>query len=131
MTPPSARSTVATLPRSALLYEDIPRMSSVPAFWQHCLASFRQELTPQQFNTWIRPLAIVQAPDGYRVLAPNRFVLQWVKERFAQRINELAKSGEGQPVNISLGVNDGPADPAATLPAAEPPRPVAAAVGDP
>ena len=64
----------------------------------------------------------MQAPDGYRVLAPNRFVLQWVKERFAQRINELANSGEGQPVNISLGVNDGPADPGAPSTPAEPPR---------
>jgi len=97
----------------ATLYEDLPGMSSVPAFWLHCLESFRQDLTPQQFNTWIRPLSIVRTPDGYRLLAPNRFVLQWVKERFAQRISELASASEGAPVSISLGVSDAPAEPAA------------------
>ena len=89
-------------------------MSSVPPFWQHCLERFRQELTPQQFNTWIRPLSIVPAPDGYRLLAPNRFVLQWVKERFAARVAELAEASQGQPVSIAFGVSDpAPEDPAA------------------
>ncbi len=97
-------------------------MSSVPAFWQHCLESFRQELTPQQFNTWIRPLSIVRADDGYRLLAPNRFVLQWVKERFAQRITELAHASEGEPVSIALGVADAPeAQPAPRNPPAPAP----------
>src|SRR5665647_1766318 len=100
-------------------------MSSVPAFWQHCLESFRQELTPQQFNTWIRPLSIVRADDGYRLLAPNRFVLQWVKERFAQRITELAHASEGEPVSIALGVADAPeAQPAPRNPPAPAPAPL-------
>ncbi len=94
-------------------------MSSVPAFWQHCLESFRQELTPQQFNTWIRPLSIVRVDDGYRLLAPNRFVLQWVKERFAHRITELAHASEGTPVSIALGVADAQ-EPTATAPKPSP-----------
>ena len=57
-------------------------MSVAPLFWQRCLDAFREELTPQQFNTWIRPLALESAGGGYRLLAQNRFVLQWVKERF-------------------------------------------------
>ena len=74
-------------------------MSPVPLFWQRCLAVFREELTPQQFNTWIRPLAIEGGDGGYRLLAPNRFVLQWVKERFADRIGELAAAeGHGRDV---------------------------------
>ncbi|MEO5701714.1 MAG: chromosomal replication initiator protein DnaA [Casimicrobiaceae bacterium] len=85
-------------------------MSSVPVFWQHCLDCFRQELTPQQFNTWIRPLSIAPADDGYRLLAPNRFVLQWVKERFAPRIAEIAGADEGGPVAISFGVSDAAAE---------------------
>jgi chromosomal replication initiator protein len=85
-------------------------MSSTPLFWQRCLDAFREELTPQQFNTWIRPLAIEGAADGYRLLAPNRFVLQWVKERFSERIAELASAAEGRAVPIGLGVRDPASD---------------------
>jgi chromosomal replication initiator protein len=110
-------------------------MTSPPVFWQHCLDAFRAELTPQQFNTWIRPLVVEPAGDGYRLLAPNRFVLQWVKERFNDRIAELAQASAGRPVTIALAVNAGfevprpPAAPAATppLPAPAAPPPVAAA----
>ena len=84
-------------------------MSPVPLFWQRCLAAFREELTPQQFNTWIRPLAIEGGDGGYRLLAPNRFVLQWVKERFADRIGELA-TAEGEAMPIALVVRDAPTD---------------------
>ena len=77
-------------------------MASIPAFWQQCLNAFRQELTPQQFNTWIRPLAVEGGADGYRVLAPNRFVLQWVKERFAGRITQLAVDANGLPLIVTL-----------------------------
>ncbi|MEP7180790.1 MAG: chromosomal replication initiator protein DnaA [Betaproteobacteria bacterium] len=79
-------------------------MTAVPIFWQRCLDAFRDELTPQQFATWIKPLAVEPAGDGYRVLAPNRFVLQWVKERFADRIGQLAAAAEGRVVPLSLGV---------------------------
>ncbi len=81
-------------------------MTLAPAFWQHCLEAFQQELTPQQFNTWIKPLAVLPDQDGYRLLAPNRFVLQWVKERFSERIGQLAAAAEGRPVTISFGVAD-------------------------
>jgi chromosomal replication initiator protein len=81
-------------------------MTLVPPFWQRCLDAFRDELTPQQFNTWIRPLAVEGSADGYRLLAPNRFVLQWVKERFSDRIAELAAAVEGRAVPIVLAIVD-------------------------
>jgi len=85
-------------------------MSADPLFWQRCLDAFRTELTPQQFNTWIRPLALESAGTGYRLLAQNRFVLQWVKDRFLARISELAAEAEGRPVPISLAITDTPTD---------------------
>ena len=101
-------------------------MTLVPPFWQRCLDAFRDELTPQQFNTWIRPLAVEGSADGYRLLAPNRFVLQWVKERFSDRIAELAAAVEGRAVPIVLAIVDAvPApsrSPAASVaPASAPP----------
>ncbi len=90
-------------------------MTTVPLFWQQCLETFRQELTPQQFNTWIRPLAVEPADAGFRVVAPNRFVLQWVKERFAGRISEMAAGAAGTPVPVTLAVADGIRSPEASF----------------
>ena len=52
-------------------------------FWRTCLSQLEKELPAQQFNTWIRPLRVGanQLPEGeLQLLAPNRFVLQWVKD---------------------------------------------------
>ena len=85
-------------------------MSAVPIFWQRCLDAFREELTPQQFNTWIRPLALASTAGGYRVVAPNRFVLQWVRERFLARIVALSEDADGRPIPITLAITEGTAD---------------------
>ena len=96
-------------------------MTTPPAFWQRCLEAFSAELTPQQFGTWIRPLVLEDTGSGFRLLAPNRFVLQWVKERFAGRIAELAELTEGRPVDITLGVAPAGARPPAAAAATEAP----------
>jgi chromosomal replication initiator protein len=93
-------------------------MASIPVFWQQCLDTFRRELTPQQFNTWIRPLAVETSGNGFRVVAPNRFVLQWVKERFAGRIGELATDSDGAPLDVTLAIADVAARVPEELPAA-------------
>ncbi len=72
-----------------------------PSFWQKCLDALEQELSPQQFNTWIRPLQAEVAGNTLRLLAPNRFVKDWVSDRFQDRIEVLARSYGG---DESLGV---------------------------
>jgi chromosomal replication initiator protein len=59
--------------------------------WQKCVNSLRNELPYQQFNTWIRPLQVESGADSITVLAPNRFVKDWVEDKFLDRINELLK----------------------------------------
>jgi chromosomal replication initiator protein len=60
-------------------------------FWQTCSAQLEQELTPQQFSAWIKPLTPLDYEDGrLRIAAPNRFKLDWVKTQFANRITSLA-----------------------------------------
>ncbi len=59
-------------------------------FWPTCLSRFEQELSAQQFNTWIKPLHIEIEGNSLRLLAPNRFVMQWVKERFLKKIEQVA-----------------------------------------
>ena len=75
-------------------------------FWQHCLDQFKNELTIQQFNTWIKPLRMEQAGASVCLLAPNRFVLQWVKEKFLPRIEEIASLQFGQPTPVLLRLEE-------------------------
>ncbi|KPK39498.1 MAG: chromosomal replication initiation protein [Gammaproteobacteria bacterium SG8_47] len=63
----------------------------VPAVWEKCLDRLAGELPAQQFNSWIRPLHAVVEGDSLRLLAPNRFVLDWVNERFLRRIRGLVE----------------------------------------
>ena len=57
--------------------------------WNRCLDRLEDELSPHQFNTWIRPLQAEVEGNTLRLLSPNRFVQDWVKERFHARIEEL------------------------------------------
>jgi len=59
-------------------------------FWSTCLNRFEQELSAQQFNTWIKPLQMEVGDNAIRLLAPNKFVQQWVKERFLGKIELIA-----------------------------------------
>lgn len=57
--------------------------------WQQCVDLLRDELPAQQFNTWIRPLQVEADGQELRVYAPNRFVLDWVNEKYLSRLLEL------------------------------------------
>jgi chromosomal replication initiator protein len=72
-------------------------------FWQTCSARLEQELTPQQFSAWIKPLAPLDYEDGrLRIAAPNRFKLDWVKTQFANRITTLASEYWQAPVEVQF-----------------------------
>ncbi|MBX2809095.1 MAG: chromosomal replication initiator protein DnaA [Cellvibrionaceae bacterium] len=59
--------------------------------WDQCTDSLRQELSAQQFNTWIRPLILEESLSEFCLLAPNRFILDWVNDKFLSRIRELVQ----------------------------------------
>ncbi|MDO8300645.1 chromosomal replication initiator protein DnaA [Lacisediminimonas sp.] len=70
-------------------------------FWQTCSAQLEQELTPQQFSAWIKPLAPLDFEEGrLRIAAPNRFKLDWVKTQFASRITALAAQYWEEPIDV-------------------------------
>lgn len=77
------------------------------AIWNYCASSLQDELPSQQFNTWIRPLKLDESagPHQLRLLAPNRFICDWVSEKFLNRIRELV--GVYQPdarLEVALGI---------------------------
>ena len=61
------------------------------SLWTHCLRRLEAELPEQHFNTWIRPLQAVEDPHYLRLLAPNRYVVDWVNQNCAARIGELVE----------------------------------------
>jgi len=98
-------------------------------FWQHCSALLERELTPQQYVTWIKPLAPVAfdaAANTLSIAAPNRFKLDWVKSQFSGRIADMARDFWQTPVDVQfvLDPKAGMRAPAAAAPAA--PRPASA-----
>ncbi|AXS78560.1 chromosomal replication initiator protein DnaA [Dechloromonas sp. HYN0024] len=82
-------------------------------FWESCLQRFEQELPAQQFNTWIRPLRLegeaVALDEGLRLIAPNTFILKWVRDRYLTRIEEYSRSFFSGPVSIALVIGAGKA----------------------
>ena len=97
--------------------------------WDACLRRLEQELPAQQFNTWIRPLAPDSAAEDDTLIlnAPNRFVLELVRERFAARIERLAAEASGRDCGLRLQLARGAESPT-RLPAAgqRPAEPAAA-----
>ena len=59
------------------------------AIWEQCLACLQDELPSQQFNTWIRPLNVNENGRIIQLVAPNRFVQDWVRDKYFSRIREL------------------------------------------
>lgn len=75
-------------------------------FWSACLGRFEKELSAQQFNTWIKPLSHKVEGDALLLLAPNRFVQQWVKDRFLPKIQAFAKETLNAPINVDVLLMD-------------------------
>lgn len=107
------------------------------ALWHQCLDYLQDELSSQQFNTWIRPLQAEQGEaNELFLLAPNRFVRDWVSDKYAKRISELMRElAPAKPPKVSLSVGSRRAAVAAAQPrdlghpvSAAAPRPQAPAV---
>lgn len=75
------------------------------SIWQQCLIQLERELTPQQFNTWIRPLQAVELDHALEILAPNRFVLDWIRDKYGSRIRAILGQLSGAAsLNVSMGI---------------------------
>jgi chromosomal replication initiator protein len=77
------------------------------ASWQKCILCLKSELPAQQFNTWIRPIRAVAQGKTLRLLAPNRFILDWVRDQYQGRIAEFLRGAAPE-----LGLEFAIADPA-------------------
>ena len=90
--------------------------------WQKCLVRLEHELPEQQFNTWIRPLHAIENGDNLRLLAPNQFVLDWVRKHHYDTISQtLLEIGPFDASQLQLDIGCGKKR--APLPAVAPATP--------
>jgi chromosomal replication initiator protein len=62
------------------------------ALWQQCLDQLRTELPSHQFNTWLKPLGMSENASEFVLSAPNRFIANWVRDKYLNRIATIAES---------------------------------------
>ena len=96
-------------------------MSAESTLWDQCTRALQAELPEQAFNTWIRPLQAVDDGSVLRLLAPNRFVIDWVRQHYLERIVELVdETGSNSDVVVEVGSRDVAPAAAASAPAPGP-----------
>ena len=86
------------------------------SFWRFCLARFEKELPPQQYKTWIKPLRFQADGNRLTLVAPNRFVLQWIRDKFLPLIEQLAREHFKHEIEVLLALAE------KELPVSPPPR---------
>ena len=75
-------------------------------FWQTCVSDFQLELSQHQYNTWIKPLRFEQEGDSFTLIAPNRHVLQWAKERLLTRVEQSGEKFFARPIYLELALEE-------------------------
>jgi len=76
------------------------------SIWNQCIQALQADLTEQQINTWIRPLHPVEEPESLRLLAPNHFIVDWVKANCINKIESVVGDSTSWPegsVSIEVG----------------------------
>jgi chromosomal replication initiator protein len=84
------------------------------SLWNRCLRVLESELPEQLFNTWVRPLQAIEREGELKLLAPNRYVIEWLGQNSLPRIKELIRAFAEEPapeVVLDVGTRAGAAAP--------------------
>ena len=74
------------------------------SIWDNCLNKLENEISSSDFSTWIRPLQAIETDGRLKLLAPNRFVLDWVKQHFYAKIEESINEISNGAVELNLEI---------------------------
>jgi chromosomal replication initiator protein len=94
-----------------------PRLDMNPITWDRCLRALESELPERQFNTWVRPLQAVELPGALKLLAPNRFAVDWVRANLLPRLALLVADGaatNARAIIVEVGSRSVASDPPIT-----------------
>jgi chromosomal replication initiator protein len=70
--------------------------AAVDIDWSRCLAELADQVPDQQFRTWIAPLELSQSGLRLVLSAPNRFIKDFVQDKFSDRIEAIVKQVSGE-----------------------------------
>ena len=82
--------------------------------WNTCLSKLENDIATSDFSTWIRPLQAIEDNGQIKLLAPNRFVLDWVKEHHLSKIEETIRQFGSDKIQVSLEIGSRKSDAVAT-----------------
>ncbi|HWG72171.1 MAG TPA: chromosomal replication initiator protein DnaA [Steroidobacteraceae bacterium] len=88
------------------------------SLWNRCLRVLESELPEQQFNTWVRPLQAIAHDGELKLLAPNRYVIEWLGQNLLPRIKELILAFAEEPTPelvLDVGTRAGITPPVVTV----------------
>jgi chromosomal replication initiator protein len=88
------------------------------SLWNRCLRVLESELPEQQFNTWVRPLQAIERDGQLKLLAPNRYVIEWLGQNSLPRIKELIRAFAEDPapeVVLDVGTRAGASAPVVSV----------------
>ncbi|QYJ90043.1 chromosomal replication initiator protein DnaA [Shewanella halotolerans] len=101
------------------------------SLWQQCIGRLQDELSAQQFSMWIRPLQAEMDGETLVLYAPNRFVLDWVRDKYLNTINQFFTEQMGSDApKLRFDIGSRPAS-KPVAPAASAKSPVAPAAKSP
>ena len=78
--------------------------------WDDCLSILKSDLTESQFNTWIKPLSVIEDEEAQSLtlLAPNKFVVNWVQKNYLEKIQTVASKKLAGKATIAISIGDEP-----------------------
>lgn len=79
--------------------------------WDVCVEQLAAELTAEQLNTWIKPLQVEETAQSIYLFAPNRFVKEWVADRYLDRIQSFYSQHVGGTFHVSVRVGSSAPNP--------------------
>ncbi len=77
------------------------------AVWNLCLGRLEDDLSPQQFNTWIRPLQAIEEGKDLKLFAPNQFVRDFIVKEMFDEVQKMANSFSTTPLDLKVEVGTG------------------------
>jgi chromosomal replication initiator protein len=100
----------------------MPDQQEQSALWAEILALLEHEFPEQHVAMWLRPLQAIEDAGSLRLMAPNRFAVDWVQANALDRIRALLSERVGPDIQVVVAVGSRPSNVAPVSTAAEPPR---------
>lgn len=72
----------------------MPQITDNPRVWHECIERLQQELSAEEVNTWIMPLHTHLRGHSLRLLAPNRYVLDYVRANLFEQVERVILAAE-------------------------------------